>query len=54
MSEAVQEKKRKFDYTWVIVACCFLMMFVSMGFCSSPKQLFVEPVTEVLGIPRGV
>lgn len=25
-----------------------------MGFCSSPKQLFVEAVTEVLDIPRSV
>lgn len=46
--------RKKFDYKWVIVGCCFAMMAVSMGFCSSTKQLFVEPVTEVLGIKRGV
>lgn len=45
---------KKFDYKWVIVGCCFAMMAISMGFCSSTKQLFVEPVTEVLGIKRGV
>ncbi len=46
--------KKRFDYTWVIVACCFLMMGTSMGFCSSPKQLFVEAVTDVLDIPRSI
>ncbi len=46
--------KKKFDYTWVIVACCFLMMFTSMGFCSSPKQLFLKAATEALGMERSL
>ncbi len=46
--------KPKFSYTWIIVACCFLMTCTSLGFCSSPKQLFVQPVTDALGIERGV
>lgn len=51
MSTGIKEKK-KFDYTWVIVGCCFLMMFTAMGFCSSPKQLFLKAATEALGMER--
>lgn len=46
--------KKKFDYTWVIVFCCFMMVFTALGFCSSPKQLFLKAVTEALGIPRSL
>ena len=47
-------KKTKFDYKWVIVALCFLMVFTTLGFCSSPRSLFVRPVTEHLQIDRTV
>lgn len=46
--------KKKFDYTWVIVFCCFMMVFTGLGFCSSPKQLFLKAVTEALEIPRSL
>lgn len=46
--------KKKFDYTWVIIACCFLMMFTAMGFCSSPKQLFLKAATEALEMERSL
>lgn len=44
--------RKKFDYTWVIVGCCFLMLMTSLGFCSSPKQLFLKAATEALDIKR--
>lgn len=41
-------------YTWVIVALSMLMIFVALGFCSSPKGLFVSAITEALGIKRSL
>ena len=50
MSDLTQ--KRKLSYTPVIIGLCFLMVFTCLGFCSSPKSLFIVPVTEALGIDR--
>lgn len=47
-------KTRKFDYTWVIVAMCFLMSFVGLGFCSGNKSLYLTAMTEALGIKRSL
>ena len=38
--------------TGVVVACCFLMIFTSLGFCSSPKSFFLNVVAEELGVER--
>lgn len=46
--------KKKLDYKWVIVALSFLMVMICLGFCSSPKSLFIAPVTKALGIDRGL
>jgi len=46
--------KKGFDYKWVIVAISFLMVMTCLGFCSSPKSLFIEPVTSLLGIKRSL
>lgn len=45
---------KKLNYKWVIVALCFLMTFITLGFCSSTKSLFIGPITEHLGIERGI
>ncbi len=45
---------RRFDYTWVIVALCFMMIFVCLGLCSSNKSLFLAPITEALQIHRSL
>ena len=46
-------KKIKFDYTWVMVAICFLMVAISLGFCSSGRNLYLTAITAALDIPRG-
>jgi len=46
--------KRSFDYKWVIVVLAFLMIFVSVGLCSSIRGLFIAPMTEALGISRSI
>jgi len=51
--ETAKQTKR-FHYAWVIFAVCFLSVFTSLGFCSSPKSLFLAAITEDLGIPRSL
>ena len=52
--EEPQQKRKMLEYKWVIIAICFLMMFTSLGFCSSNKSLYTFAITEALGIPRSV
>ncbi|MBQ2696061.1 MAG: MFS transporter [Clostridia bacterium] len=44
---------RKFDYTWIIIGVCFLMVMISLGFCSSGRTLYLTAITGALGISRG-
>lgn len=43
---------KKFDYKWIVVALCFMMVLTTLGFCSSNKALYLSAITEALGIPR--
>lgn len=45
-------RNKKFDYKWVIVGLCFLMVFTALGFCSSSKSLYIKAITNALGISR--
>ncbi|MBE6961709.1 MAG: MFS transporter [Ruminococcaceae bacterium] len=45
---------KKLEYKWVILAACFLMVFVCLGFCSSNKGLYLSAITGALGIPRSL
>lgn len=45
-------KKRKIDYSYVIIFLCCFMVLVALGFCSSPKSIFLIPVCDALGISR--
>ncbi len=51
--EKISEKKRMLDYKWIVAALCFLAMFVGLGFCSSAKNAYFQPVAEALGFSRG-
>lgn len=44
--------KTKFEYKYVIVAACFLMIFTVLGFCSSSKSIYISAITEALSISR--
>lgn len=46
--------KKKFEYKWVIVGICTLMVCACLGFCNSAKSLYVGPVSEALNIKRSV
>lgn len=45
-------KKIRFDYKWVIVTICAIMVMVGLGFCSSANSMYIKPITEALGISR--
>lgn len=47
-------QRKRLDYKWVIIVASFLMVFTTLGFCSSTKRLFLGPVTEALGIARSI
>ena len=42
-----------FHYSYVIVACCFLIMFVIVGLVMSCAGIFYKPVSEELGVDVG-
>lgn len=46
--------KRRIFYGWLVFAACFLMVFTALGFCSSPKSLYLAAITENLGIARSL
>ena len=48
----MENTKKKFDYTWVIVALCFLSVCISLGFCSSGRTMYLTAITDALDIPR--
>lgn len=50
----MERQKRKLDYKWVILAACFLMEFICLGFCSSNNGLYTGAVTKNLNIPRSL
>ena len=41
-------------YKWIIIAICFLIEFLALGFCSGTKKLFLGPITAALGFERSL
>ncbi len=50
----MEKTKTRFDYKWVVMAVCILMIFTTLGFCSSTKSLFLRSITTALDIPRSL
>lgn len=48
----MERKKSWRDNTWVVVFCCFMLIFTGLGFCSSPKSFFMDVVPDALGVGR--
>lgn len=46
------KRKIQFDYTWVIVAICFLAVCTSLGLCSSGRTMYLTAITDALNIKR--
>ena len=48
-------KQKKLNWAGIlVVAACFCMGFVCLGFCSSNKSLYLGAITEALGIKRSL
>lgn len=45
--------KKKLDYSWVIIAICFLVICTTLGLCSSGRTMYLTAITDALGIKRG-
>ena len=45
-------RESQLNYKWVVLAVCFLMEFLCLGFCSSNVGLYTVPITSALGIDR--
>lgn len=43
---------KKFDYSWIIIAICFLSICISLGFCSSGSTLYLTAITDALNFKR--
>lgn len=50
----MEKKVSRINYKWVILATCFLMEFLCLGFCSSNVGLYTKAVTEALNIKRSI
>ena len=47
-------KRESPHYKWVIVAICFLIEFLVLGWCGGSKKLFLGPITQALGFERSL
>ncbi len=54
LPKTAEVKKKKLDYKWVVIGVCFLTVMVTLGFCSSTKSLYLDVVTNKLGIDRSL
>ncbi len=54
MEDNIKPLRKSPNYKWVILAACFMMEFVCLGFCSSNPGLYTTAVTEALNIPRSL
>ena len=52
MEERPNLRRRPDDLMWRIVILSGLMVCLVLGLCNAPKSLYVQPVTEALGISR--
>ena len=45
---------KKLDYKWVVIGLCFLMVFITLGFCSSNKGFYLDAITKALNVERSL
>ncbi len=53
-NQGLREKQaKKFDYKWIVIFTSALMIFIGLGFCSSSKGIFLNPILNNTGLERG-
>jgi len=50
----MKPRQPRLFYGWIVAGACFLMIFITLGFCSSTKGLYLAAITEDLGIQRSL
>ena len=50
----MRKKQIRPDYKWVMVAICFLMVMISLGFGNSTKGLFPDEIAKDIGKERSL
>lgn len=53
-TEKTKTAGKQSPYRWVICFACCLMLFVSWGFCSNTKSIFLDCITGQMGLDRGL
>ena len=51
--ELTTKKSKSFDYNWVIIGVCALVICLALGFCSSTKGIFLPKILAGTGLDRG-
>ena len=54
MHQSESIRRSRLFYGWVVAGACFLMIFITLGFCSSTKGLYLAAITGDLGIQRSL
>ena len=52
--KSILKLKESKHYKWAVVAAAFVMVFTCLGFCSSTKGLYLDAITDALGIKRSL
>ena len=47
------KQSKSFDYKWVIIGVCALVICLGLGFCSSTKGIFLPKILAGTGLERG-
>ena len=53
MSTQTVYQNKKIHYAWIIMIACCLMTTASVGILGNSSGIFLQPVTETLGVGRG-
>ena len=48
------QPRNRLNYKWIVVASCFLMIMISLGFASSTKSLFPDEIAKEIGAERSL
>ena len=48
------QRPKKIDYKWAMIAICFLMVMIALGFGNSTKSLFPDEIAKDLGVERSL
>ena len=49
-----EQNNKRFDYKWVIIVLCFLIVSVTLGFASSTRSLFPDEIAKDLNTKRSL